>query len=396
MRIILFILTLIGFVFSTEIRAQNNQQTIHSLARQAVQDGENEKAISYYEDLYNRNQSDIYYRELIQLYPQVEDYKSAEKLIKRQIRQQPNRLDYLADMGNIYALQKEDKKAKDHFEKAVQKLGSNQQDARLLANKLEQYEQFQYTEEVYLKSRKLNKSENIFQFELARVYAQQGKSEDMIEEYLNIVRDNNAYLQSVKNIFQRILHPDPDGKQMDGLRYQLLKRIQSEPNSTVYSELLIWLYIQDKNFNGAFIQAKAIDSRANENGRRLISLGNLALSNKAYEAAEKCFDYVISLGAESPHFATAKMMLVKVLKEKVISNPNHSQKDLEQLSNAYEKGIADLGRNSRTLPLIRGQAELYAYYLNDIDTAIFILENAINNSNLNAMEKAETKIDFAV
>ena len=238
-------------------------------------------------------------------------------MIKKRLRNFPDRLHYQVDLGHIYEMQDDEKSAKKEYEDAIDEMSGNQNQARLLANQFNQYQLYSFTEQVYLEARKLNKNDQLFRFELANAYAQQGKSSEMIGEYLNVLGSNRGYIQSVQNIFQRILHPDPEGKQMEDLRTQLLKRIQDEPEKEVFAELLIWLYIQDKNFTGAYLQAQALDKRSNEKGKRLHSLAKLALSNKAYDAAEKSLNYVINLGDESPYYLSSKMLLVDVLKEKV-------------------------------------------------------------------------------
>lgn len=376
-------------------QAQSDVQTTFSLARQAKNNGEFEKAISYYEEIYSKTNNEGYYRELIELYAQVGDFRSAEKMVKKRLRNFSNRLQYQVDLGHIYDLQQEEKSAEKEYEEAIKDLSADQNQARLLANQFNQYNKFSYAEEVYLKSRKLNKNDQLFRFELANAYAQQGKSSEMIDEYLNVLGSNRAYIQSIQNVFQRILNPDPEGKQMAELRQQLLQRIQSEPEKEVFAELLIWLYIQDKNFDGAYIQAQAIDRRNKEKGKRLYSLGKLALSNKAYEAAEKSLNYVIKLGDVSPHYLSSKMLLVDVLKEKVTETERYTEEDLVKLKQVYDQNIQELGKSAYTLPLLRGKADLHAYYLNEVDTAIQILENALRISGLSEEEQAHLKIDLA-
>lgn len=375
--------------------AQSDIQTIYSLARQAKDNGEFAKAITYYEEIYDKTNNEGYYRELVELYPQVEDYRSAEKMIKKRLRNFPDRLHYQVDLGHIYEMQDDEKSAKKEYEDAIDEMSGNQNQARLLANQFNQYQLYSYTEQVYLAARKLNKNDQLFRFELANAYAQQGKSSEMIGEYLNVLGSNRGYIQSVQNIFQRILHPDPEGKQMEDLRTQLLKRIQNEPEKEVFAELLIWLYIQDKNFTGAYLQAQALDKRSNEKGKRLHSLAKLALSNKAYDAAEKSLNYVINLGDESPYYLSSKMLLVDVLKEKVTTTEKYAIENLEKLQSVYDKNISELGKSAYTLPLIRGKAELHAYYLNEVDTAIQILEDALNIDGLSEINRAEVKIDLA-
>lgn len=390
---IIFFSLLFGFL-SPAIAQQKATQTNYALARQAKENGEWEKAISYYVELYQKTQADLYYRELVELYLETENYKEAEKLIKKRIRKNPEQLAYLVDQGLLEEKQGNEKEAAKFYDEAVAKLDRDPQQARLLANQFNRYQKYDYTEAVYLRSRKLNKNDELFRFELANAFAQQGKTGEMIEIYLDVVGNNRNYVQTVQNIFSRVLYPDPEGKQMQDLKEQLLRRIQDEPQKQVFAELLIWLYLQDENFRGALIQAKALDKKTNERGKRLHSLGQLALNNKAFDVAEEAYEYVINLGETSPYFLSSKMKLVEVLKEK-ITQTDFKSADLARLEQAYAKNISELGKSAFTLSLIRGQANLYAYYLNRLDTAISILDQALNLGGISQEEKAETKIELA-
>lgn len=390
---IIFFSLLFGFL-SPAIAQQKATQTNYALARQAKENGEWEKAISYYVELYQKTQADLYYRELVELYLETENYKEAEKLIKKRIRKNPEQLAYLVDQGLLEEKQGNEKEAAKFYDEAVAKLDRDPQQARLLANQFNRYQKYDYTEAVYLRSRKLNKNDELFRFELANAFAQQGKTGEMIEIYLDVVGNNRNYVQTVQNIFSRVLYPDPEGKQMQDLKEQLLRRIQDEPQKQVFAELLIWLYLQDENFRGALIQAKALDKKTNERGKRLHSLGQLALNNKAFEVAEEAYEYVINLGETSPYFLSSKMKYVEVLKEK-ITQTDFKSADLARLEQAYAKNISELGKSAFTLSLIRGQANLYAYYLNRLDTAISILDQALNLGGISQEEKAETKIELA-
>lgn len=387
-----FLLLLLPF---SGLHSQNDISTLNALAAQAKNEGDNEKAINYYEELYRKTKSDGHFYALLELYPLVFDFKSAEKIAKARSKKFQSRPQFLVDLGHVYDLQKKEKEAERVYLQAISKVDNKSQNTKRLANSFIRYKNYAYVEKTYLKARKVNKTDNIFRFELAAAYAQQGKTAEMVDEYLTILEGNRGYIQTVQNLFQRVLHPDPDGKQMELLKDQLLRRIQKSPDKEVFSELLIWLYIQDKNFNGAFVQTKAFDKRAGEQGKRLFSLGQLSLSNKAYEVAENCFQYIVDLGDESPYYLKSKMRLVAVLKEKVTNNNTYTNEDLMKLKSNYENTIADLGKSSFTLPLLRGLAQLNAYYLDSIDQAINILEGAILLNSLGSAGKAETKIELA-
>ena len=377
------------------VKAQNDLKTLYALARQAKTNGENKKAIDYFEELYSKTNSESYYNELFQLYGTEKDYSAAEKIVKKRIKKFPKRTSYIVDRGHLYELQGNKKEAEKYYSEALSKTGNRPQDIKQTANKFIQYSVFSYAEKAYLKGRKSSTSKIAFRFELANIYARQGKTMEMVDEYLDILAYNRSHIQTVQNIFQRVINPDPDGSQKELLNDKLLRRIQKDPDQDVFSELLIWLYIQDKNFNGAFVQAKALDRRSGELGKRLFSLGQLSFSNQNYDVAEKSYQYITTIGDKSPYFLQAKMKLVEVLKDKITVRNDYTPKDLQQLKASYNSTIDELGKSAFTLSLLRGLAELNAYYLDSVDQGIEILENAISLIGINKQNKAETKIELA-
>ena len=375
--------------------SQNDIQTLYALGRQAKESGENVKAIQYFEELYDKTNQEPYYNELIELYGLEEQYDAAEKVIKKRIRSFPEQAELLVDRGHIYEVQKEERQAEKYYEEAIDEIESDEQKARQVANQFVKYNRYDFAEKTYLKSRKITNNNQLFRFELATAYAQQGKTEEMVDEYLDLLASNRGYIQTIQNLFQRVLHPDPEGVQMENLKNQLLKRIQKDPGQEIFSELLIWLYIQDKNFTGALIQSKALDRRASENGKRVYSLGELSLSNNNFDIAEQAFQYVITYGDENPYYLSSRMKLVEVLKSKITSDLNYQAEDLEKLRNTYETTISELGKSAFTLTLIIGEADLYAYYLDSISKAISTLEEAIQIRGISKQDQAKIKIDLA-
>lgn len=390
------VLLLFSLLLVPKFQAQRNDiQTLYALARQAKDNGETKKAIGYFEELLSKTNSESYYTELYQLYIKDGDFETADKLVKKRFRQNSKRAELLVDRGNLYEIQNDLKTAEKYYNQAVDASEKSEQYARLVASRFNKYKRHSYVEKVYLKARKTQRNESLFAFELANAFAQQGKTTEMIEEYLNILGGNRGYLQTVQNILQRVLSIDPDDIQKNKLKEQLLRKIQKNPSKEVYSELLVWLYVQDKNFTGAFIQAKALDRKNDEKGKRIYSLAELSLANKEFDVAEKSFRYVINLGDDSPYYLRSKMRLVDVLKERITQSNDYTKQDLLTLKATYEKTIKELGRSSLTLPMLRGLAELNAYYLDSIATAIDILDKAILLNGIKKQNRAMTKIELA-
>ncbi len=357
------------------------------LALKYYQDKDFDKASKIYERLYNDSQSEVYFTYYIRCLISLEDYENAEKVLKKQIRKKPKNKSYEVQLGNIYKLQGSGEEAAEQFEHAIKKVEHNRNQIVKLGNAFNSIREFSYAEKTYLKGRKVLKGDYTFAYEMANIYFMQRDYQKMIDEYLNLLETNEGYIQNVQNRLQSAVYNDIDNSLQPILKTSLLRRIQKNSSKTIFSELLIWLYIQDKDFKNAFIQAKAIDKRNNENGDRILSLGELALSNGDYNIALDAFSYIIEKGKDSGNYIIAKNEYLSTLLKKITSNSNYSLEDIKNLEKSYSETIEELGENSRTASIIVNQAYLKAFYLDKADEAVDILEKTllirgINNKQL--------------
>lgn len=391
MRYLLFISLLFG---SVVVNAQHNQDEIdEKLAYQYLQNGEFEKALSYYEKFYAQKGS-AYYPAYLNCLIGLEKFGKAEKLIQKEIKLNPSQLSYNVDLGLLYYQTHDTSKGNSSFEKAIKELDTNPLQIEELANTFREKKLINYTIEVYLKAKKLLKSQFNFNFDLAQAYNESRQFDLMIEEYLNLLLENKGYLQSIQNALQTNVYSENTGEKSGFLKSGLLKYIQKYPDNEVFPEMLIWVYMQEDNFKGALIQAKALDKRLNESGNRVYRLSKLALSNKQYDVAIDGFNYVIGLGKTSSLYMSGRISLVNTMKEK-ITESRYTQEDLFALESNYTTTIDELGKSSLTLSLLRGLANLYAFYLHKIPEAIKLLEETLGLPQLPAQEIAYCKLELA-
>ena len=97
-----------------------------------------------------------------------------------------------------------------------------------------------------------------YSLELANVYRLTSNKDMMVEEYINFLKAHPENIEYVKNTFQNILS---EKEELVGMQDYLLDKLQEQPNEEIYSELLIWVNLQLKNFYQAFIQSRAFDKR---------------------------------------------------------------------------------------------------------------------------------------
>lgn len=392
MKYIKHILFLV-FVF-TQIHTFAQTGTDEQLAIQFYQNKEFDKALDYYEKLYNKKSPEVYYQPYLNCLLEIKDFKKAEKIAKKQAKQHPDQLNYIVDIGTVYIRNDEPDKAKSTWESAVKSIKYDEQVFNL-ANAFLAIRQYDYAIATYLRGRKISQNKYPFSFELADVYNVKGQRTEMINEYLDVLELQDSYIQSVQNALQTSFGNDADQKQNELLKTELLKRISKNPDKTIFSELLIWMQIQMKDWEGAFVQAKALDKRKKEEGNRVMGLAQLFAQNEAYDVAIKAYNYVIAKGPEVYYYTNARIELLNVYYQKIVNKGNYTPLDLLELEKSYNATIKELGKSSSTVPLLKNLAHLEAFYLNKTDLAKDLLEEAINMPQLAAITQAECKLELA-
>jgi len=388
LALLLFGLLLVTLTYSQPPTANESQ-----LAFQYYQNKEYDKAIELFRKLYENSNSKVYFGYYINCLIELKDYKNAEKIIRKQLKGSNVDVTYFVDLGYLYKAQNDLTRAQQQYEEALEKVIPTQTEINKLANAFTNKREYDYAEKVYLYGRKQLAPVYSFHLELANLYTGQRNYPKMIEEYLDYLNNNDNELTSVQDRLQYYVVNITDEDFHKLLKTNLLKRIQSITDKPVYTELLIWVYIQEKNFEQALFQAKALDRRNNEPGNRIIELGQLASANSDFEIALKAYQYVIDKGKENTLYMIAKFGMLDVLYEKVLLNQIRDQLSITNLEQNYLETIKEMGEKN-AVPLIKKLAHIQAFYLNKAADAILLLENALKIPRLTPDLLAECKLEL--
>ncbi len=199
-------------------------------------------------------------------------------------------------------------------------------------------------------------------------------------------------MQTVQNRLQSSVYADKENNLIGILKIQLIKRIQKNPDRKIFSELLIWLYLQDKDYENAFIQCSALDKRLKEDGSRIIELASQAVINKDYDVALKAYQYVIDKGKYNAWYVDARSDYMNTLYNKIIEQPGVKKSDVEDLEKLLQTTLTELGRSKSTFSLIKAIAYIQAFYLNKADEASLDLEKTLASNILTPTQIAECKL----
>ncbi|MDD5507703.1 MAG: tetratricopeptide repeat protein [Bacteroidales bacterium] len=354
-----------------------------------------DKAAVLYEKLYKENPSYVNYTYYYFCLIQLNRFDEAEKLVKKQIKAFPEKARYQVDLGYIYQMSDESGKAKKEYENAILKLTADRNAIMELAGAFQSRRENEYAIRTYYRGRELMGPSESFNLEIGSIYESEGKYEEMYNEYLNLIEAEPSMIQNVQTRIQNTLSEDPDGTKSDLLRIALLKRIQTFPDKVLYSEMMIWYSLQQKDFKTALIQAKALDRRFSEQGERVFELGMLSASNEDYDAASDAFSYVINKGESAELYLSARIELLNVMFMKSTSEYVTDKAALMDLEQQFRQLLDELGHNRTTLSLMRNMAHLQAFYLNKQQDAVALLEEARQIKTLMPQERAGIKMELA-
>jgi tetratricopeptide (TPR) repeat protein len=386
---IFFILLFFSFGFSSFSQPGTDEQ----LAIQFFQNHEYDKALEYYEKLYNKKSTQLYYAPYLNCLLETKDFKKAEKIVRKQMKQNPENLNFAVDLGTVYNRAEQPEKAKSAWEQAVKQVKSDDQ-VFSTATAFLSIREYDFAIATYLKGRRISANNYPYSFELAEIYKLKGDRLSMINEYLDVLADNDSYIQSVQNALQTSFGNDADSQQNEMLKTELLKRISRSPDKTIFSELLIWMQIQLKDWEGAFVQAKALDKRKKEDGNRLMFLGQVLAENGAFDIAAKAYQYVIAKGRDVYYYTNARMELVNVMYQKIVNRGNYTSADVQELVNNYATALTELGKSASTVPLIKNYAHVLAFYQGKTEEAVKLLEECVEMPQLSAPVQAECKLEL--
>jgi len=221
-----------------------------------------------------------------------------------------------------------------------------------------------------------------------------GDQAGMTEAFLDLIAEEEHYLQTVQNSFNRLLNLEENTQNMEMLKTALLKRAQKSPDKPIYAEMLAWLFMQKKDFASALVQSIALDKRQNESGSRLINLAQLALNNDDFETARKAYQAVIDKGPASDYYIIARIEKLQVSKEELAQKPESDSGLYAQLELDYIAALSELGRSHETAILMKELAHVQAFHLKKSTDAVTLLREAIALPGVYSKTQAICKLEL--
>ena len=358
------------------------------LARNYFDRGDFEKALVIYKQLYEKEPyNQAHFMGLVESYQQLRKFGQAEDLLRDRLNTTANAPHYLIELGHNYELQEKKDEAVKLYDEALRSVESRPNFAFPIARTFEKYSLLDYAVAAY----ELGMSKNPdaeFGIQLARLYGEQGEIDKMLSYYIDVVTQNETLLPAVSRIYGQFITEDPENEANRLFRQQLLKRMQ-HVQSIILKEMLSWLYIQQQDFDKAFLQLKAIYRRSGGDLGPLMRLSLSALDHNQIPTAIEILEYII---AESPS------QVVQLQAHQLRLNAMQKitpEEDFGKIQKIYEELVSQYSSVGRPLLSLKiDQANFLAFRQGNTDDAKRILESSLE-SELGSFDEAGLKMALA-
>ena len=366
--------------FSLQVYAQEPQ-----LAFQYFRNGDYEKAASIYKSLHKKHPYNTnYLNYLIDSYQQLENFEEITAIVEKQLGNYPNQEHLYVELGYSYQLQHVQEKAIPLYEKALKTIEISPNSGYLIGKTFQDNHLLDYALLAYKKAMALNPAVN-YNFQIAFIYGEKAEIKNMFNTYLELVSSSENYLSTAKNYIGKFISEDSEDQHNKTLKNLLLKRLQNNPQNS-WNKLLSWLFIQQKEYNKALIQEKALHKRNLSNLKSIIEIGKIAFEDKAYESSKNCFQYVLENSINLETELIAKLYLLEI-DMKTNATVETIETQFQQLFNQY-------GKNIETLNIQAIYAEFLAFKKNDTNKAMLVLKEALKLP-INKFQKGHFKTKLA-
>ena len=395
MKFLSFLNLLLFFSIVVTAQDRGQQSADELLAAQYMQQGNYEQALVLYEELFENNQGPVIYNNYLKCLLELEEFRTAERVVGVQLRNNPRNIRFQVDLGYIYYRAGDNRKMRRQMDGLIKNLSGHPSSVTDLANAFLFRNFYDYALQTYEKGRKTLKDSYPFNLPMAEIYQKKGNYSAMMEEYIDLVAVDETYIEEVQALLQDALNNDPELKKSDALRQLLLMRAQQNSGQTIYSELLLWLSIQQRDFPMALRQARAIDRRLRQDGELVLEIAKLSASNLDFETSKRSYEYIIDKGDLNPFFLEARTGLLNVNYQEAIAGYEINIAQLRGVENEYHLLIDELGIRPQTVSLVRNLANLKAFYLSKPEQAIKLLNDIITLPNVSNRIKAECRVELA-
>lgn len=353
------------------------------LAKEYYKNGAYEKALIAYKKLYDKSPSNInYINQIVSTHQQLEQYNEAHTFLEG-IMKRVHYPAFLVEMGYNYQLSGDQMTADNYYQKALSTIDEQPSQVFAIARAFQNHAHLTEAATAYEKAMALNSDFN-FSIQLAQIYGEQGHIEKMFTSYVEYAESNPSAVSDIKRAVSDFISEEASNENNLLFKKILLKKMQQDPKA-LWNALLSWLFIQQKEYNKAFVQEKAIYNREQQSLYRIFELAEIAANEKEFDIAKTIYNYIIE------NTTSNDTKLEAHFKKLEIEVKTSKKSDFPRIKLEFQELLSAYPTSDNILELQIAYANFLAFHLNETNEAIRFLEDVLE-APLSKLEEAQVKL----
>lgn len=370
----LFLFLAVILLSNGSVSAQQRIDSLTFTGRALLQNGQWKEASAVLGEAYKLSQGDrdLYYDYLSALLKN-RDYRAAESLVNAQAQSGQSPV-LMVDLGRVHAAAGKQSKADAAFGEAVKAVTGDEMLTQQLVSAFTAAGQEVYAIQVYERVRAMMQNPYLYSGQLSKLYARTGDISKAIDALLNGGPTPFGGGDDTRAQLMDILGEDP--AKLAIAQKAIIRRINLQPDNTYYADLLVWLYTQKGDWDGALLQVLALDERKGDGGQELLRFAQGAEREGQYEIALKSLAAVVEKGKATPYYALASGQRLNMAMNRLRKNPSFTKEEVSALAQDFASFFSEFPEYVAS-DAARDYAELEALYNGNTTKGIELLEKAI-------------------
>ncbi|NUN69433.1 MAG: tetratricopeptide repeat protein [Bacteroidetes bacterium] len=288
-------------LFSVLTAQQDQSQNMFRLAQSFEQQGDHERALPIYAELFRSDSSNfVYFDAMRRTLVQLKRYDDAIRISTRRAALAPFDAGLKAGIGSLYAMAGNERAADSLWNDALATGWKNQMTYRAVANEQMSQRLFDKAIATYKKGRSEIGDQFLFANELGYLYSFILDYTNTAREYLRMLRQNEQQYDFVQSRLAAVV------ARRDGLA-AVTAAVGEElavKQSIPLLRLSVWVAMEGDRFADAFRAAQTIESLVNSNGQELFTFAERVFRENEFTIASDA--YRLSLAkSDRPSFGPA-------------------------------------------------------------------------------------------
>ncbi len=302
------------FFYPSGAFSQGNGADIRlRLAQSYEKSGDFESALRVYGELFASDSSNFQLIEsLKRCHLKLKHHDDVIALIEYGLKLNPADVGSRAQLGNVYLLKGDEKKAVAAWNDAISAAPDAEVTYRVVGSSMVQARQFERAVEVYRGARKALGNQSLFASDIAYLYAIMQRYGESTTEYLSLLRRTPTQLGYIQS---RIASFTGNEGGLAAATAVVGDAVKADSKNVEFRRLLAWLYMEAKDFDAAFGVYHELDALSGAGGKELFAFGERALHEKSYAAASRAFTEVIGGDPNFREMPRARYSLARAAEE---------------------------------------------------------------------------------